>query len=184
MLARQLGTVVLARIFGDGMGADLAARGTVYLADGVRQAIERPDERLTRVRLRPGESYTVIARPPATRTERRLADRQRALQDRRDRMDRPSRRQLRAARRLARTQRRLDRARPDGRRARRLQARERARGAHFDKVMRPTRRQAAVHAELSAVSERLDSARSASFDRARARRRRPLHPRARVRVFD
>ena len=64
-MIRFLGTRVLAHLFGEGLGADIAARGVVYLADGAREAIERPEERLGAVRLLPGDTYSVIARPPA-----------------------------------------------------------------------------------------------------------------------
>ncbi len=182
-MLERLGTIVLARLFGDGLSADLAARGTVYLAEGLRDSLDRPEERLTRVRLRPGDTYTVIARPAASRRERRLAARQRSLRDRDRRMSRPSRRQLRAARRLERTQVRLDRVRPGGRRARRLAEAEERRGDCFDKVMRPTKRQARSHAELASVTEELADARQVSFELARSHRPRTRR-RARVRVYD
>ena len=187
-MLRPLGTILLARVFGTGVAADLAARGAVYLADEARTALDRPDQRLARVRLRPGETYTVIARPPATRAERRLAARQRALRARERKVGRPTRRQLKAARRLERAQRRLDRVGPDSRRAARRARTEHARGATFDRVMRPTRRQAKVRAELDAVTAELDAARHVSFERARVRgrgRRRSADRRSsRVRVFD
>ncbi|MEI2698860.1 MAG: hypothetical protein V9E94_11105 [Microthrixaceae bacterium] len=182
-MLRFLGTWVLARLFGDGLGADLAARGVVYLADGAMEAVERPEERLGAVRLRPGDTYTVIARPPATRRERRLAARQRALRDRDRRLRRPNRRQYRAARRLERTQIQMEKARPGGGRATRLGRREAARGARFDKLTTPTRRQRRVSDELSAVTVQLDAARSVSFERAAARRPRPRR-RGRVHVYD
>jgi hypothetical protein len=182
-MLQQLGAVAFSRLFGDGVSADLAARGTSYLADGVRQSLERDPERLTTVRLKPGETYTVIARPPATRVERRLAARQRTLRDSDRRLSAPSRRQLRAARKLERAQIGLDRARPETRRQRRLAARELRRGEQFDKVMRPTRRQARSHAELAEVTRELDLARGASFDRAAARRG-STRRRHRTRVYD
>lgn len=182
-MLKQLSGVILSRVFGDGLAADVAGRGTVYLADEVRKALDHDDEALTTVRLRPGQSYTVIARPPATRRERRLAARQRSLQERDRRQRRPSRRQLRTAKRLEHTQRRLGRARPGGRRARRLQERELRRGERFDRLMRPTPKQVRTRAELDEVTGELDAARAATFARARAglsatRRRR------RVRVFE
>lgn len=180
---KQLGAVAFTKVFGDGLVADLAARGTVYLADGARQSLEGADERLTAVRLVPGETYTVIARPPATRRERKLAARQAALRSTARRLDRPSRRQLSAARRLERTQIRLERARPTGRRHRRLAEREARRGSRFDKVMRPTRRQARAHAELDDITHELDLARAESFERARARRG-AARRRPKVRVYD
>lgn len=182
-MLRQLGAVAFSRVFGDGLVADLAARGTLYLSEGSRHALERPDEHLTQVRLRPGETYTVIARPPASRHERRLAARQAALRERDRRMSRPTRRQLRAARKLERTQVRLDRARPGGRRARRLEATEERRGERFDSVMRPTRKQSRSHAELASVTEELDRSRKDSFERARIRRGAARRP-TRSRVFD
>lgn len=182
-MLRQIGNLALSKLFGDGLSADLAARGAIYLADGLRESASRPDEHLTRVRLRPGETYTVIARPPATRKERRLAAHQRALRERNRRQSRPSRRQYRAARKLERVQVRLDRARPDTRRARRLLAAEERRGERFDRVMRPTRRQARTRAELAETTELLDAARAVSFERARAHRPRGRR-RARTRVYD
>lgn len=182
-MLQQMSALVLSRVFGDGLGADLAGRGTVYLADEVRKALDHDEERLSTVRLRPGESYTVIARPPATRRERKLASRQRALSERDHKASVPTRRQLRAARKLARTQRRLDRTKVGRRRHRRLEAKEAARGERFDRLMRPTPRQAKLHAELAAVTSELDSARAESFSRARAHRS-ASRRRARVTVYD
>ncbi len=182
-MIRFLGTRILAHLFGEGLGADLAARGVVYLADGAIEAIERPEERLGAVRLRPGDTYTVIARPPATRRERRLAARQGSLRERDRRLRRPNRRQYRAARRLERTQIRMGRARPDGRRATRLGRREASQGARFDKLTAPTRRQRRVSDELSAVTAELDASRAVSFERAAARRSRARR-RGRIHVYD
>ncbi len=182
-MLKQMSALVLSRVFGDGLGADLAGRGTVYLADEVRKALDHDEERLSTVRLRPGESYTVIARPPATRRERKLAARQRALSERDRKAARPTRRQLRAARRLARTQRRLERTKVGRRRHRRLEAAEAARGERFDQLMRPTSRQAKLHADLAAATGELDAARAESFARARAHRS-SSRRRARVTVYD
>lgn len=182
-LKKALGGVILSRLFGDGLAADVAGRGTVYLADEVRKAIDHDEEQLTQVRLRPGQSYTVIARPPATRRERRLAARQRGLRERDRRQRRPSRRQLRTARRLERTQHRLDRARPGGRRERKLLERERRTGERFDRLMRPTPRQARTRAELAEVTDELDRARSVSFAAARSKLS-ATRRRRRVRVYE
>lgn len=175
---------LLARLFGEGLGADIAGRGAVYLADEARKAIDRDEIRLTTARLRPGETYTVVARPPATRSERRLARRQAVLRERDRHLSRPSRRQLAAARRLARAQRRLDRRREGTRRYERARRAEADAGERFDRVMTPSRRQRAVHAELQDVSTRLEAERATSFEAARRALGGPRRRRGRAQVFD
>ena len=177
---KWLSAITLSRLFGDGLGADVAGRGVVYLADNVREALDKDDERLTHVRLQPGERYTVIARPPATRRERKLAARQRQLAARQRKATRPNRKQLKAARKLSRAQRRLDRTRPDTRRWRRRLAVEQRRAERFDRVTTPTRRQARLTAELAVADASLDLARATSFERARQRRRGSRRTRATV----
>jgi hypothetical protein len=173
---------LISNLLGDGFGAEIAGRSSVYLVDEARKAVDRPPERVTGVRLRPGETYTVTARPPATREERKLAAAERRLRDRERHLDRPTRKQLRAARSLRSSQRRLDRRRPGTRRYERAAAAESAAGDRFDRVMRPTRRQAAVRTELATTSARLESSRAASMDRVRARTGRGR--RTQVRVYD
>ncbi len=173
----------LSRVFGDGIGAELAGRGSAYLLDEVRRSLAKEDERLTTVRLRPGESYTVIARPPATREERRLASRQRALRGREEHLTRPTRRQLGTARRLERTQRRLDRRRPGTRRYRRAARAEMALGKRFDRLTSPSKRLLRTRAELDTVTDRLDRSRERRFEEARRHRRR-IPGRRRTRVFE
>lgn len=183
MIVKWLSGVALSRVFGDGFAADLAGRGTVYLADEVRKALGREDEEITRVRLRPGERYTVVARPPATRQERKLFSQQRALADSYDRLTRPRRRQLRAARQLVKAQRRLDKADPGSRKYARRRAEAEQLGLRFDRVMRPSRKQVKVAGALTTVTRQLEASRATSLEHARAtsglRRRR-----TRVRVYD
>lgn len=169
------------RVLGDGLTGELAARGIAYLGENVREAIDHPDERLTSVRLEPGDEFTVVARPPATRVERKLADRERRLRERRQKVDRPSRAQLRTARRLEKVQRRIDRRRPGSRRARRLVRRESRLAARFDRVMAPTKQQVKVHTALERVSSELAERRATSLAHARARRgRKGTRPRVTV----
>ncbi len=183
MIIKWLLAKALSKIFGDGFAADLAGRGVVYLADGLRSSIQREDEALTKVRLRPGERYTVVARPPATRHERKLAAQQRSLAESYDRLTRPHRRQRRAARRLATAQRRLSRATPGTKRYERRRRAEGKLGLDFDRAMRPSRKQLKVATSLTSVTRELESSRAQSLEHARQhgglRRRR-----TRVRVYD
>ena len=180
---QSLWAKVLSQVFGDGFGADVAGRGAVYLVDEARKAVDKEPERITGVRLRPGETFTVVARPAPTKEERRLAATQGKLRDRDRHLSRPTRKQLRAARSLRSAQRRVDRRRPGGRRSARAASAEAAAGTRFDRVMRPTRKQAEVHAALEDTTMRLDASRAANMDRARGAsgrgRRRPQ-----VRVYD
>jgi hypothetical protein len=175
---------LLSRVFGDGLGADLAARGTTYLADEVRRSSDRTPERLTGVRLRPGESFTVIARPPATREQRKLAAAKKHLLERDEHLSRPSRKQLKAARSLHKRQRRLDRRKPGTSRAARAEAKEARAAARFDQVMAPTKRHAKVLAALADTSSRLDASRDESMREVQAHTRRRVPRRDRVRVYD
>ena len=181
-MLEQLIHRLLGRLVGDGLGGELAARGTTFLADELRRSVARQSEGLTSVRLRPGESYLVVARPKATRRERKLAAAQRSLAERDQRLSRPTRAQLRSARELSSVQRRLRRARPGSRRARRLEAREAKQGARFDEIIRPTRRQVEVRRQLESVTSQLDASRADRYDAAAASRR-PLRPGRRGRVF-
>lgn len=183
MIVKWLSATAISKVFGDGFAADLAGRGTVYLADELRKSLHPEDERVTQVRLRPGERYTVIARPPASRHERRMAARQRALATSYDHLTRPSRRQLRLARRLARAQRRVARRTPGTGRHERAVAKEESLGLRFDRAMRPSRKQLKVATALTSVTRELDDSRARSLEQARVssglRRRR-----TRVRVYD
>lgn len=182
---RTLWARLLSEVFGEGLGAELAGRGAVYLLDEARRALDREEERVTTARLRPGESITVVVRPPATAEERRLAATQRRLIERDRHLNRPSRAQLRAARRLQRAQRRLDRRHPGGRRHARAARREAELAARFDRVMAPTRRQLAVRRRLEEVTARLEASREASLERVRRERSRrgPATRLARVRLY-
>jgi hypothetical protein len=173
----------LSRLFGQGFAADLAGRGVVYLADGVRTSARHEPESVTLSRISPGETYTVIARPRPTRKERKLAASKRAVERRHERAAHPNRSQLRAAKRLAATQRRLDRARPGSRRSARLARRARRRGDRFDHVMRPTKRQLRLARELTAREAELNLERERNFEAAR-RTRHAGRGRAQVRIYD
>lgn len=183
MFWKWLSAKAISKVFGDGFGADLAGRGVVYLADGVKTSLDKDDEQLTRVRLEPGQTYTVIARPKATRQERKLAARQRVLAQRERKATVPTRKQLKAARRLARAQRRLARVSPESRRGRKRARIEAVRGARFDAVTTPSRKQARLTRELEQATVALDAERAVSFEHARAGRR-SSRRRPKVTVYD
>jgi hypothetical protein len=168
-------------VFGEGFQGDLADRGITWLARESRQAIDREPERITSVSLRPGETYTVIARPRPTRTERKTAARAKSLAELDEKMSRPTRKQLRAARRLRKAQRRLDRRRAGTARHRRASAAESAAGRRFDRVTAPSKRLARVRRERAAAESELTALRKSNFDAARGKRG---HPRGRSTVFD
>ncbi len=165
----------LSKLFGDGFAADLAGRGTAFLAAEAGKAVRRDDERVTRVRLSPGETYTVVARPAATRRQRKLAAQQSSLLKKYLSLTQPSRSQLRLARKLARAQRRLDRTSPDSRRYHKRVTSEGRLGLEFDRKMRPSRREQKVATQLDAVTRELDSLRNVQMARTSAgqKRRRP-----------
>lgn len=162
----------LAALFGDGFGAELAGRGTAYLASEAGKAIRRDDERVTRVRLRAGESYTVVARPPQTRHERKLAAEQSSLLRKYQSLTRPSRSQIRLAKKLSRAQRRLARTKADSRKFEKRSLAEERLGLEFDRKMRPSKREVKVATRLDAVTNELDSLREAQMSRVNARRKR------------
>ena len=182
-LFRFLLAKLLGNLFGEGFGADLAGRAVVYLGDSAKDAVRRDQVRLTTTRLEPGQTYTVIARPRATRRERKLAASQRAARDRYRKATHPSRRQLRSATRLSRTQRRLERAKPGSRREERLARKEWNQGLDFDRRMRPSRKEIRAARDLTEATTLLDAARAESFERARRSTKRSRR-RTRVRVYD
>lgn len=174
-MLKWLAAKAFSQLYGDGFVADLAGRGTVLLGDGIREAIDRDPESLTSVRLKPGESYVVVARPPATRAERKAKRRRRKAKSQLDSVSHPTRRQLKSARRLSRTQRKLGRKRhPESRRGRRLQKREAEQAERFDRVTTPTKRQVLLRNRFEQADAELTAMEAASFDRARrGLRRRP-----------
>lgn len=168
-MIKWLSATALAKIFGDGFGADLAARGIVYLGDEVRDALDRDDLPVTTVKLQPGETYSVIARPAPTRRERKLASTDKAARARLHKASKPTRAQLRAARKLERAQKRLDRATPGSRRWRRRRAKERRLGERFDRLIAPSKKQSKRRQAAESAAAELRAERAANFDRARSK---------------
>jgi hypothetical protein len=165
----ELRSYAVRLVFGQGVQATLADRGIDFLVDEAGKTIRKEPEHLTGVTLRPGETFTVIARPAATRSERKLATASRRLAAAEERMAAPTRRQRRAARHLRAAQRRLDRRRAGTRRWRRAAAAEQAAGRRFDAVMAPSARLARVRDERRRVEDQLAASRAASFARVRGR---------------
>ncbi len=165
-----LWAMTVKKALGDGFGAEVAGRASVYLVDEARKAVDREEVPVSNVRLRPGESYTVVARPAPSKQERRLAKRKTALQGRERQMSKPTRRQRRAARRLRSAQRHLDRRKVGTRRHARAAAREALLGERFDRAMKPSRQHVAVSSELDRVSTELDDVRARRFAAVRAKR--------------
>jgi hypothetical protein len=161
---------VLSSLLGDGFAADVTGRAAVYLAGEARKAVDRDEVPVSSVRLRPGESYTVVARPAPTRQERKLAKQKAALQAQERHLGRPTRRQRRSARKLRAAQRRLDRRKVGTRRHAAAAAREALRGERFDRLMTPSRRQVAVHEQLDRVTAELDELRAERFSAVRRKR--------------
>ena len=118
LMLSWLWTPVLSKLFGETFAGDVAARGLTYLGENVRKSIDRDEVAVTTIRLRQGEQYTVVARPPATKAERKLAGSQAQLRARKRKLDTPTRSQLKAARRLERSQKQLDHRKPGKRRYR------------------------------------------------------------------
>jgi len=167
-------------LFGEGLEADLAHRGVEKLAKEAALVRTRRPERLTGIRLEPGETYKIVARPPATKAERRAAKRERAAFAKYRELTRPTRQQLKAATRLEKAQRKLARSTPGSRRHTRATLAEVALGERFDVVMTPSAKQAKVTAEYHEARDALARLRDDSFERARAARRPRRGPRVRV----
>lgn len=165
-----LWAMIVKKALGDGFGAEVAGRASVYLVDEARKAVDRDETPVSNVRLRPGESYTVVARPAPSKQERKLAKRKAALQSRERQMSAATRRQRRSARRLRSAQHQLDRRRTGTRRHAAAAAREAREGERFDRVMEPSRQLVAVRGELERVSTELDDVRSRRFAAARSKR--------------
>lgn len=159
------------KVFGGGIQGSFAEKGIDWLVDETRAALRGESESLESVRLQPGETYTVIARPPATRRERRLAAEVDALSATEAKLSRATRRQKRVARRLAKVQHRMDRRRPGTRGHRRVAAEEARLARRFDNVMAPSKRLTKVRAELATATRQLERSRAASLRNARAGRR-------------
>lgn len=180
MNLNRLASRVFGWLFGAGFSAEIISRAAVFLVSELRGAMTRADEPVTKVRLQPGETYTVIAYPRPTRKERRLTNKQRALAADFTKRSRPTRSQLRKVRKLSRIQRRVDRTRPGGRRHEKWSAKEVEAGISFDRAMRPTRKQVASAQALDDVTRQLNGIRSQRFDAAR----RSGRPRRSVKLYD
>jgi len=130
----------LRRVFGGGIQGSFAEKGIDWLLDETRAAMRGESESLDSVRLQPGDTYTVIARPPATRRERKLAGVVDALSATEAKLSRATRRQRRTARRLAKVQHRMDRRRHGTRRYRRVAAAEARLAERSAKAVAPSKR--------------------------------------------
>lgn len=164
-------TWILARLFGSGPVAEVAARGVSYLGGELRDAITHADQPLTKVRLQPGETYTVVAYPKPTRRERKLAKKQTSLLKDYKKLTTATSSQKKAARRLGKAQRRLRRARPGTSRHDRRERKETRLAFDFDRAMRPSKKQIRTAEQLDAVSRELDALRAEQLRAARASKR-------------
>ncbi len=170
-MLETLRDLAVRKTFGGGMQGALAEKGIDWLGDEIRSAIAHEPESIDNVRLRPGDTYTVVARPPYTRSQRRLADKVDSLTATEAKLSRATGRQRKAARRLARSQKRLDRRRPGTRRHRRAAAREQERARRFDRVMAPSKKLLRTRSELTVASRELERSKARSLAAARRGRR-------------
>lgn len=159
------------KIFGGGFTADVASRGISYLTQETIRAIRNEDEFVTRQRLQPGETYTVIARPAPSRRERKLAKSESKLRRQYESLSAPSRKQKRIARDLAKAQRKTDRARPGSTKHMKCVRREQELGIDFDRAYRPSPKLLKVAAAYTKVSEELAMERESRFQSAHAKNR-------------
>lgn len=171
-MIETLRDLAVRRVFGGGIQGSLAEKGIDWLVDEAHAAIRGEPQTIEEVRLRPGDTYTVIARPPATRRERKLAATVDALETTEQKLSRATKPQKRAARRLAKAQHRLDRRRPGTPRHRRAAAREARLARRFDDVMAPSKRLTRVRSELTSARRELERSRATSLRAVRAARRR------------
>lgn len=171
-MIETLRDLTVRRVFGGGIQGSLAEKGIDWLLDETRSAIRGEPESLQAVKLQPGETFTVIARPPATRSERRLAVRLDALEAAEAKLSRATNRQKRTARRLARAQRKLDRRKPDTARYRRAAKAEARHARRFDQVMAPSRKLSKLRTEMASTAHDLERSRAASLRSVQTGRRR------------
>lgn len=165
-------------VFGGGIGGSIALRGVDWLVDESRQAVAKRPVELSRANLQPGDSFTVIARPPDSKAERKLAKRSAELARTEQRLSATTARRRKAARKLRKAQKRLDRRRPGTRRHANALVAERAAAKRFDKVMSPSRKLAALRTEKERVDAELAARREVSFRKAAG------SSRPRVTVYD
>jgi hypothetical protein len=171
-MIQTLRDLAIGKVFGGGIQGSLAEKGIDWLLDETRAAISAEPESLEAVKLQPGETYTVIARPPATRRERKLAAAVDALTAAEANLSRATRRQKRTARHLAKAQRRLDRRRPGTTRYLRAARAEARLAQRFDKAMTPSKKLIGVRSELASAARELERSRATSLRSARAGHRR------------
>lgn len=166
-MIETLRDIAVRHVFGGGIPGSLVEKGIDWLVDETRSAIGAEPESLDTVRLSPGETFTVLARPPATKRERKLAKKAEALSRTEAKLARPTARQKRAARALARAQGRLDRRRAGTRRHRDAVAVEARLARRFDRVMVPSKKLANLRAELARANRALERERAANLRAAR-----------------
>lgn len=158
-------------VYGDGFAALVAAAATDRALAAARASLRKEPETLDVSRLRPGETYEVVARPAPGRRLRAREARLAAVADRLERAERPSRRHRRAERRLARAESRLASAAPGTRRHRRAAAERDEQARRVARLAAPdarTRRLRRRHERLEADVARR-RARLLAGARARAR---------------
>lgn len=162
---------IIRKVFGAGFSADIATRGVSYLTAETIRAIRNEDEFVTRQRLQPGETYTVIARPAPSRHERKLARAENKLRKQYESLSAPSRQQKRVAKELSSAQRATDRAKPGSKKYAKAIRREEQLGIKFDRAYRPSPKLMKVAAAYTKVSSELAHERDTRFQAAHRKNR-------------
>jgi hypothetical protein len=162
---------IIARIYGDGFGAFVAATATDRALTHLRHAVHKPPETLDVSKLIPGETYVVTTRPAPRRKERKLEREALEARARFDQASRPSRSTVRLERRLARVARRVESSAPGSRRQARAAAELMKGERQLEARLRPSSKTVRLGAAAAVAEARLarEQARMAAKARKRAR---------------
>lgn len=168
----------LRRFLGDSSSAWVATTLLTWTAGRLGEAFRDRPETVARLDLRPGERFSVSARPALTRRERKLLDEREELARRVDRALRPRRRQRRVAKELRAAERRLARRRSGSRRHRKASVEVSALSDELERVSRPRRGARGLQKRLDLLDRELDAERGRIMRKTRRKKRPPVTAKA------
>ena len=171
-------TRVIARLYGEGIGASVAGVVSDRAITALQQSLRREPELLDVSTLVPGERYVISTRPAPDRKERKLDKRAQVARKRLDRAVALSRRERQVVTGLAEARRIAASASPGSRRARKAEAAIAVLEPKVAKVTATTPRRRALQLHADEAVARLERHREARLVKARRRA-----PRPRERVF-
>ncbi len=164
---------VIARLYGDGFGAMVAAGVIDRAITQLRHAVRKEPETIDVSKLVPGESYIVSTRPAPTRKERKLERDALAAHLKLEKALRPSRSTRRLERQLAKNAVTATTAEVGSKRWAKAVAQIQVQEPAVEARLRPSAKARRLRAKAALVDAQLDRRRSAALLKARKKARPP-----------